>query len=206
MIRFSKEFLVQKESDVDFFVRCVLFNTPIQEPLCYLGKNAINKLHNYIVLINEELQNETNFGKEETLRLFLKAFLIQVQRCKLYNNKNKNNANVSVVIDEKRGLLIKFINLIEENYKDSYSISQYADLLHVSTRTLSNITQAVLHKNPSQIIQERILLEAKRLLLYSEMTTREIGFCLGFSDPSYFVKFFKKHCNQTPNQFKRSSE
>lgn len=206
VIRFNKGFLVQKESDVDFFVRCVLFNTPIQEPLCYLGKNAISKLHNYIILINEELQNEVNFGKEETLRLFLKAFLIQVQRCKLYNTKNKNNSNVSVIVDEKRGLLITFINLIEEHYKDSYNLSQYADLLNISTRTLSNITQAVLNKNPSQIIQERIVLEAKRLLLYSDLTTREIGFSLGFADPSYFVKFFKKHCNQTPIQFKRSGE
>lgn len=206
IIRFNKEFLVQKESDVDFFVRCVLFNSPIQEPLCYLGKNAINKLKNYIVLIKDELNNERSFGKEETLRLFLKAFLIQVQRCKLYNVKNKDLSNIKFIVDEKRNLLIQFVNLIEEHFKDGYNLSQYSSILNISTRTLSNITQTILNKNPSEIIQERVLLEAKRLLLYSNMTTREIGFSLGFSDPSYFVKFFKKHTDKTPLQFKRTSE
>lgn len=202
VLEFSKSFLIQKENDIDFFVRCVLFNTQVQEPFCYLGINAIMKLKRYISLFEEEFANTDTFGKEEILRLYLKAFLIQVQRCKLYSEGKFITTKIPLQINTAELLLIKFINLVEEYYMKRYSVSKFSQKLCVSSKTLSNITRRYLNKTPSKIIHERILLEAKRLLLYSNQTIKEISYQLGFFDPSYFVRFFKKNVGKSPYKFK----
>jgi AraC-like DNA-binding protein len=74
----------------------------------------------------------------------------------------------------------------------------------ISSRTLSDLTQQLINKTPLQIIQERIILESQRLLLHSELNVTQIGYRLGFEDPSYFVKFFKKHANMSPSGFRKS--
>jgi len=76
--------------------------------------------------------------------------------------------------------------------------------MHVSLRTLSNLTSQQLNKTPSLIIQERIILEAKRLLLYSNLNVAQVAYQLGFDDPSYFVKYFKKHTKISPSEFRKS--
>lgn len=99
---------------------------------------------------------------------------------------------------------MKFINLIDENYKKGYSVAEYARLLHISSRSLSDLTQQQINKTPSQMIQERIILEAQRLLLYSNLNINQVGYRLGFDDASYFVKYFKKYTGVSPSEFKKS--
>lgn len=99
---------------------------------------------------------------------------------------------------------MRFINLIDENYKKGCSVVEYAHLLHISSRSLSDLTQQQLKKTPSQMIRERIILEAQRLLLYSNLNINQVGYRLGFDDASYFVKYFKKYTGVSPSAFKKS--
>ena len=108
------------------------------------------------------------------------------------------------MLDEKRILLVKFINLINENHKKGFTIAEYARRLHISSRSLSEFTHQLINKTPSQMIQERVILEAQRMLLYSNLHVNQIGYCLGFDDPSYFVKYFKKHALISPVEFRKS--
>lgn len=202
LIHFNETFLLQKEKETDFCLKCNLFNNPYQQPSCRVGKTIVPILSEYIFQIERELENNDDFGKEELLRVYLKSFLIQIQREKNAFEKIQNN--VPFVLDEKRVQLIKFINLIDENYKKGLSVAEYADLLFVSSRTLSDLTSQLLNKKPSQMIQERIILEAQRLLLYSNLNVNQIGYRLGFDDPSYFVKYFKKHAKISPTEFRKS--
>ena len=133
---------------------------------------------------------------------YLKSFLIQIQRRR--NEFEKNGEQSFFQINEKRTQLIRFINLIDENYQKGLTITEYAQLLHISTRTLSDLTNQLLGKSPSLMIQERIILEAQRMLLYSELNVNQIGYRLGFDDPSYFVKYFKKHTKVSPSEFRKS--
>src|SRR5699024_12649696 len=94
--------------------------------------------------------------------------------------------------------LMKFINLIDENYKKGYSVAEYASLLHISSRSLSDLTQQQINKTPSQMIQEQIILEAQRLLLYSDLNINQVGYRLGFDYASYFVKYFNKYTGISP--------
>lgn len=202
LLHFNEAFLVQKESETDFFLKCNLFNNPYQQPLCFVGKETETILNEYILQIEREFENADEFGKEELLRAYLKSFLIQIQRIKQTCEKTQNN--IPFVLDEKRIQLIKFINLIDENYLKGFPVSEYARLLMISSRTLSDLTNQLLNKTPSLMIQERIILEAKRLLLHSELNVNQIGYRLGFDDPSYFVKYFKKHTNVSPSEFRKS--
>ncbi len=202
LIHFNEIFLVNNQSEMDFFLKCSLFNNLYQQPSCRVGGDIKDLLDKYILQFKRELDNEEAFGKELLLRNYLKNFLIQIQRAK---NKWGNSLDpLPHSFDEKRLQFVRFINLINEHYKKGFTIAKYARLLHISTRSLSELTHQLLNKTPSQMIQERIILEAQRMLLYSNMNVNQIGYRLGFEDASYFAKYFKKHTNISPLAFRKS--
>ena len=202
MLHFNEAFL-RKNDDVAYnFLASNLFNNPYQQPSCCVGSSSNKLLQEYIQQIKDELQSDETFGKEDLLRALLKAFLIQVQRGK--NKFEKANPNTPLLFDEKRVQLTRFTSLVDEHFNEGLSVAEYAEMMHLSVRTLSNLTNQLLNKTPSLMIQERIILEAKRLLLYSNLNINQVGYRLGFDDPSYFVKYFKKHTNISPSEFRKS--
>lgn len=102
-------------------------------------------------------------------------------------------------------ILLEFVNLIEENYKKGLKVSDYAAILQISCRTLSSLTSRLLDKKPSEMIQERVTAEAKRMLMETNYTINRIGNHLGFDDDSYFVKYFKKQTSISPLDFRKQS-
>lgn len=202
LIHFNELFLMQDQSPTEFFLNCNLFNNPYQQPSCCAGTGIDGILDEYIAQIKHELDSNEVFGKEMLLRNFLKSFLIQIQRRKYEFEKSLDQP--PQLLDEKQLQLVKFVNLINENYKKGFTIAEYARQLHISSRSLSEFTHQLLNKTPSQMIQERIILEAQRMLLYSELNINQIGYRLGFDDASYFVKYFKKHTSISPSEFRRS--
>ncbi len=99
-------------------------------------------------------------------------------------------------------IMAKFVQLIDEWYKSEKSVAFYAEKLNISANYLNVLSNRVLQKSASFLIQERVLLEAKRLLKISDKTIKAIVFDLGFYDNASFSKFFKSHTNMTPSQFK----
>lgn len=176
-----------------------IFNSPYQQPCCGIDKHMDRILDEYIRQIKSELAYEDTFGREELLRAYLKLFLIQIQR-----KKNESEQSEGSAPDEKRMQLAKFISLVDEHYNQGLTVAEYANLLYISPRTLSDITRQALNKTPSLMIQERIILEAQRLLLHSNLNVNQIGYRLGFDDPSYFIKYFKKHTQVSPSAFRKS--
>lgn len=202
LIHFNEAFLRQNESPTESFPNSNLFNNPYQQPSCCVGAGIDHILDEYINQMKYELENQENFGKEQLLRNYLKSFLIQIQRRKC--SLETPTGHALQLFDEKRLQLMKFIDLINEQYKRGLTITEYAGLLRISSRSLSDLTQHLLNKTPSQMIRERIILEAQRLLLYSQLNINQIGYQLGFDDASYFVKYFKKHTGISPTEFRKS--
>jgi len=203
LLHFSELFLGHSDNGIDFLVKCSLFNNPYQTPSCCIGYGIEYILEEYIRQIRTELLSGAGFfGQEELLRTYLKSFLIQIQRRKI--EFEQNEGKTPFTLDEKRAQLIKFVNLLDESYNKGYSVAEYAEKMHISTRTLSDLTSQTLNKTPSQIIQERIVLEAQRMLVHSNFNINQIGYSLGFDDPSYFVKYFKKHVGFSPSEFRKS--
>ncbi|MGY0034660.1 helix-turn-helix domain-containing protein [Pedobacter sp. NJ-S-72] len=78
----------------------------------------------------------------------------------------------------------------------------YANKLFISERKLQMASMAVLGKSPKELINEQIILETKRLLIHASMSVKEVGYNLGFEEPTNFTKFFKSQTGVSPTQFK----
>ncbi|GAB3959535.1 helix-turn-helix transcriptional regulator [Spirosoma harenae] len=92
--------------------------------------------------------------------------------------------------------------LIESQFLTVREVSAYADQMNLTPNYLNAICKKILGKTASQLLHERLLIEAQRLLTHTSQSIKEIGFRLGFEDPSYFVRFFKKQAGQTPAEFR----
>jgi AraC-like DNA-binding protein len=93
--------------------------------------------------------------------------------------------------------------LVEEGFIRHHSVAHYADMLHLSTKSLANLTLKFTRKPPQQLIQERLVLQAKRYLYHSGLSVKEIAVRLGFADQAYFNRFFKRNTSLAPNQFRQ---
>jgi AraC-like DNA-binding protein len=101
-------------------------------------------------------------------------------------------------------LLRNFYKLIEKHYRELKLPKEYAELLFITPNHLNALCRSVMGKSAGDIIRDRILLEAKRLLVNRDMTVLEIANHLNFADNSYFTKFFKKQTGQTPEIFRKN--
>jgi AraC family transcriptional activator of pobA len=93
---------------------------------------------------------------------------------------------------------------IEEHFRERHEVSAYAELLHISAGHLSEVVKAQSGKSAIKHLHERLVLEAKRLLCYTPQSLKELAFDLGFSDASYFNRFFKRETGLTPAEYRAS--
>jgi AraC family transcriptional regulator, transcriptional activator of pobA len=101
-----------------------------------------------------------------------------------------------------RLLVTRFRKLVEGAFRDGWSLADYTAALNVSQSQLRNACLGVTEESPMQIVHARILLEAKRQLLYTSMAVREVGYALGFDDPAYFTRFFSQRTGVSPRAFR----
>ena len=99
-------------------------------------------------------------------------------------------------------LLQKYHAAIEIHFRESYQVAHYAAMLHVSAGHLSEVVKARSGKPAIAHIHARVILEARRMLFHSEQSLKEIAFDLGFSDASYFSRFFKRETGMTPVEYR----
>lgn len=107
--------------------------------------------------------------------------------------------------DADAELYARFRNLVESHYRDHRAISAYARDLAVTEKRLTAACRRVMGKAPLDVIHARLLIEAKRNLLYTSMTIAEAGYALGFRDPAYFTRFFTRRAGMAPRQFKAAA-
>jgi AraC family transcriptional activator of pobA len=198
IIHFNEEFLIDSDNDIDVFLKYDIFNDFERDPFFTLSKTTVDKFSNLISQLKQEVAEPEIFGHKEYLKHLLKLFLISIQRI------GKRNASKSLSITNNRHItFLRFRKLVDLNFKKIQTVKEYADLLNISAKTLSNHARESVDKTPLEIINERIILEAKRLISHSNLNINEIGFQLGFEDPSYFVKYFKKQTRKSPGQFRK---
>ena len=98
----------------------------------------------------------------------------------------------------------ELVHLLEKNISTMKNVSDYGDLLNVSSYQLNSITKASVGKTVSEMINEQIILEAKRYLLATPNQIKEVADHLGYEDVSYFVRFFRKQTGHTPEAFRKN--
>jgi AraC family transcriptional regulator, transcriptional activator of pobA len=101
-------------------------------------------------------------------------------------------------------LLRNFEKLVEQHYKEKKLPREYAEMLFVTPNHLNTMCTTTAGKSAGELIRERVLLEAKRLLVNSQLSIAEIGYQLSFEDNAYFSRFFKKYTATTPESFRKT--
>ena len=109
-------------------------------------------------------------------------------------------------ISRQQSILQHFLALLEEHYRSLHSVAGYADLLNITPPHLTRICRQVTGKSASELIQGRLVLEAKRSLVYSRMPVSELAYSLGYDDPAHFSKFFQRNTGLSPPHFRQYAD
>ncbi len=191
---FTKEYLL-----IDFnqnkLAAFPFFNSHINAPFMHLEKENLLEMESFFRKINDEYINRNKFF-HEIIRLHLKLILLQSER---------NYAGKKVMpqlVKHQENQVFRFEALIESHYKEHLAITDYADLMNISIKQLNTLCKKAFSKTPGELIQERFILEAKRLLIHSDYSISAIAYMLNYDDYSYFIRLFKKVTNSTPDQFR----
>jgi AraC family transcriptional regulator, transcriptional activator of pobA len=144
---------------------------------------------------------EKEAGYETALHSLLRYFLVLAFRIK--------GASMAAVPEQfaahNSSLFLHFKNLIEEQFMQLKTVSDYAARMHIKPVLLNEISKQLSGITAGEHIRNRVILEAQRYLYNTDLTAKEIAYKLGFEDPHYFSRFFKKYTQQTPSEFRESS-
>lgn len=195
--QFNREFYCIKDHDREISCVGLLFFGNQSIPIITLDEKEQNSFTILHQIFLEEIENKDPI-QAEMLRMLMSRFIIKMTRLFKLNDPQL------LVEKASDSLLRQFNVLIETHYKEEHSVSFYADKLFKSPKTLSN-SFAKLGKSPLQIIHARIILEAKRQLLYTDKNTKQIGYEIGFEDASHLSRMFKKVAGISPSEFKRTA-
>ncbi len=199
VIHFNESFLDIYENFTDIFLKHNIFHSFEKEPFFIIKESDSIELHNIVNRMLKEMSTPNMFAHSNLLKLLLQLFLVEIQRFGIRKDCCELTIN-----NPSHILFVNFRKLLEENFHEIHTVSWYSEILTVSTKTLTNCTKEITHQTPLKIINDRLILEARRLLSYSQKNVNEIGFVLGFEDPSYFVKFFKRHMKISPSEFRKN--
>ena len=137
--------------------------------------------------------------KYETIGAYLKLFLIECNgHCSLMPGTNTQSLEVG------KSMVQRFKNLVETRFQQWHQVKEYASALNVSPNYLNEVIKSNIGNPAKDFIQHRILLEAKRTAVFTDKSSKEIAFELGFDDPSHFSKFFKSGSGQSLQEFKQT--
>lgn len=199
-VLFNTAFYCVELHDAETSCNGLLFNGAVTPPVINLSTHEQAKMALLLKVISDELQ-EADEVQGEMLRAVLKRLLILCAR-----NYRKSLSETHHLNGEQTDTIRQFNALVEKHFKEHHQVAAYAGLMFKSPKTLSNLFSKFSERSPLQIIHDRLALEGKRLLFYTDKTVREIAFELGFEEPSHFTRLFKKMTGQTPSRIKEQQK
>ena len=194
-ILFSQKFLLENNIPLRFLENLKLFQLFGQSLPMELDEEELQKLSGYAEEMLVEFQSNNNH-KTEALGALLQLILIRCNNlCSLPERDTQSQEAGNVLVR-------KFKELLDQHYKKWHSASDYASQLNITSDHLSKVLRSLTGCSTKEHIQGRITTAAKRMLYFSELSTKEIGYELGFSEPANFSAFFKKCTGESPSIFR----
>lgn len=192
-IHFDKEFLLTESQGMLSCWACVFYKRAIP-----VKAAQMQELMNFAGLILKEHGNVRPL-RESIIRNLLNALIMACARLPQHNV-----AYMQLVDTAQNRMVRQFNELSDLHFRDKTQVAHYADMMHVTPGHLNDTIKSSVGKTAKQVIDEKRIMEAKRLLFWGELSVKEIAWQLHFEDDAYFNRFFKKHTGQTPVMFQRS--
>ena len=163
---------------------------------CELEMNRFNRLEAILASMFQEFTAREE-GFKDIIKSNLDIFFIEFIR-----QSPNPNAGATTANSYSQGRFEEFMELLDRNIAINKQVSQYTDMMSLSPYQLNEIIKSSVGKTTSELINEQIILEAKRYLLATTNQVKEIADQLGYEDPSYFIRFFKKHTGHSPEAYR----
>ncbi len=196
IVNFSEAYFISYLSNPHYLQKFKFFDELATDAVYLLPEDSREKIVNLFEDILLEGNHPDDFH-EDMVRILMVNFFIQVSRILELKYLAQN--------PHSHKLLKNFKKLIESNFIKLRFPKQYAELLFVTPNHLNAMTNDILGISAGQLIRERVVLEAKRLLINRALSVSDVSHKLAFNDESYFVKFFKKSTGVTPNTFRKQN-
>lgn len=194
-VMFEPEFFHLHHPDPEFMYHFDYFHRTDTLPLINVPSNQAEKYHTLTSQMLDEFKHPRT-GQKIVLSSLLQLLLTYAQR-------DYNGLQTESDVTRESIISNQFQNLLAENFIQLQSVNEYADLLHVSTSYLTRVIKEHTGLTAGELIRQRIVLAAKRLLVYTNRTVAEIAHELNFNDPSYFSRYFKREVQTSPLEFRR---
>ncbi|MCT4648278.1 MAG: AraC family transcriptional regulator [Carboxylicivirga sp.] len=196
VISFDSGFFMLNNS-VQNLVDYPFFHSINNDPVLYLSESNA-PLQDVLDEMFKEFNAEEK-GRVNILRALMEILLIRSSR--MYTRPSIDDTPMHMSVQ-----LRKLDALIDQHFKKFKLLNDYADMMYISPKHLNSISKKGLNKTVTNLIHERTLIEAKRLLLFTDNTISEIAYELGFADKSYFMRFFKKHTEMTADAYRNTNK
>lgn len=200
LIHYNRDFYCIQIHDKEVACDGLLFHNIFEIPKVELDYSETIIIKNLFQDIKEELQGKES-SKEEMIRTYLKQIIIRATR--KWKKQNLDNETVKIPNNEL-DVFRDFSRHLEIHFREKHNVADYAELLHIAPKTLTHKFKSLNIEPPNQLIINRILLEAKRLLFYTDKPVKEIAYSLGYEDPAYFNRLFTSKIGNTPSNFKKN--
>ena len=177
----------------------VLFNNVYQPPFVKITNEASATFKMVLDQMKAEIQTN-DLAQYESLVSYLKIFLITASRL-----KNQQLEEMKSIPNSKEPFILQNLkDAIEDNFKIKHSAGNYAEMLNISAKALAKISKNYFNKTLTDLIAERIIIEAKRELYMTNKTVKEIAYELGYDDEHYFSRFFKTNADVSPQLYRET--
>jgi AraC family transcriptional regulator, transcriptional activator of pobA len=192
---FTEDFFLFNQQDKDKLFELSFLDNFYTNPYLKIDEKIYSEIKQTIdLMIIEKRRPDYSLS---ILRALLQVLLGQIQRA--FDNQNSEISSKKYIVIYK-----KLKNLIENHYRENLTASNYAERLNVTQHHLNLIAKEVTNRTTTDLIRARSILEAKRLLTFSDLSISEIASDLGFFDLSYFAKVFKIETNSSPKEFRNT--
>jgi AraC-like DNA-binding protein len=197
LLYYNRDFYCVELHEKEYACDGILFDNLHDIPVVYLEAAQSLEIQRILNEIKSEISGHDN-AMEEMIRVLLKQIIIKSTR--IWKQANQEEAEGTVEKEFAR----TFNQLVEWNYTTKHAVADYAELLNMTPKALSKRLAKHSSVTPNDIIKNRIILEAKRLLAHTQLSVKEIGYKLGYEDPAYFIRLFTNQAGIAPQQFRKS--
>lgn len=198
VMTFSREFLMLNHIEEDFLLNINLFRDFGETPPLEPDQVLVEKLDQIMVDMAAWYQDANRFSYR-AIGSLLQLFLIHCnQICTLHQGEPEGMLSGA-------GILRQFRAHVEEQFRSVHKVGEYAEKQFITAKYLNQVVRSLTGKTAKELIQDRIVLEAKRMLRYSEDSIKEIAYALGYEEPLHFSGFFKKCTGLSPSAFRKAN-